>query len=218
LAAKELEVAAGDLVFERGRYRVPGTDLSIGVQELARKNAGGASHPLDTVAKINTAGAFPSGAHIAEVEIDPDTGTVELLSYVAVDDCGRVVNHTLVEGQLHGGVMQGIGQILGEHCVYDRDTGQFMTGTFMDYYMPRADALPALTLQHRPIPSPSNPLGAKGAGEAGTTGAVPCLTSAVMDALAPLGIRALDTPYTPFRVWSAIQSPRPAPQHTSANG
>ena len=218
LAAKELEVAAGDLVFERGRYRVPGTDLSIGVQELARKHAGDASHPLDTVAKINTAGAFPSGAHIAEVEVDPDTGAIELISYVAVDDCGRVINHTLVEGQLHGGVMQGIGQILGEHCVYDRDTGQFMTGTFMDYYMPRADALPALTLQHRPVPSPSNPLGAKGAGEAGTTGAVPCLTSAVMDALAPLGIRALDTPYTPFRVWSAIQAGRRTPQHISANG
>ena len=101
-----------------------------------------ASHPLDAVAKLNTAAAFPSGAHIAEVEIDPETGVLELLSYVAVDDCGTIYNHKLVEGQLLGGMMQGIGQIMGEHCVYDRDSGQFLTGTFMDYYMPRADLLP----------------------------------------------------------------------------
>jgi carbon-monoxide dehydrogenase large subunit len=202
LAAKELEVAAGDIVFDRGRYTVPGTDLSIGLQDLARKHAG----ELDTMAKINTTTAFPSGAHVAEIEIDPDTGMIELLRYIAVDDCGNIINHTLVEGQLHGGVMQGIGQILGEHCVYDRDTGQLLTGTFMDYYMPRADVQPHLVLHHRPIPSPSNPLGVKGAGEAGTTGAVPTITNAVMDALAPMGIHALDTPYTPFRIWSALQS------------
>jgi carbon-monoxide dehydrogenase large subunit len=206
LAAKELEVAAGDLVFEHGRYRVPGTDLAIGLDELARKHAGSAPHPLDTVAKINTAGAFPSGAHVAEVEIDPDTGATEVVSYVAVDDCGKVYNHTFVEAQLHGGLVQGIGQILGEHCVYDRDTGQLLTGTFMDYYMPRADCLPTLSLHDRSIPSPSNPLGAKGAGEAGTTGAIPTIANAVIDALAPLGIHHLDTPYTPQRVWAAIQA------------
>jgi carbon-monoxide dehydrogenase large subunit len=200
LAAKELEVAAGDLVFEDGRYRVPGTDLSVGLQELARKHAGA----LDTVAKLDTAAAFPSGAHVAEIEIDPATGTIDLLRYVAVDDCGNVLNHTLVEGQLHGGLMQGIGQILGEHCVYDADTGQLLTGTFMDYYMPRADAEPALELHHRPTPSPSNPLGVKGAGEAGTTGAIPTIANAVMDALAPLGVAVPDTPYTPFRIWSAL--------------
>ena len=206
LAAKELEVAAGDLVFEHGRYRVPGTDLAIGLDELVRRHASDASHPLDTVAKINTSAAFPSGAHVCEVEIDRDTGAIEIMRYVAVDDCGKVVNHVLVEGQLHGGLMQGIGQILGEHCVYDRDTGQLLTGTFMDYFMPRADHLPPLSLHDRPNPSPSNPLGVKGAGEAGTTGAVPCIANAVMDALAPLGIHRLDMPYTPARIRAAIEA------------
>ena len=113
------------------------------------------AHPLDTVAKINTSAAFPSGAHVAEVEIDPDTGAMEVVSYVAVDDCGKVYNHTLVEAQLHGGLMQGIGQVLGEHCVYDRDTGQLLTGTFMDYFMPRADCLPRdRGCMTGPIPSP----------------------------------------------------------------
>ena len=128
------------------------------------------------------------------------------LSYVAVDDCGKIYNHTLVEGQLHGGLMQGIGQILGEHCVYDRDTGQLLTGTFMDYFMPRADLLPRISLLDRPTVSPSNPLGAKGAGEAGTTGAVPTVANAVIDALAPFGIHHLEMPYSPHDVWAAIQA------------
>jgi carbon-monoxide dehydrogenase large subunit len=204
LAAKDLEVAAGDLVFEHGRYRVPGTDLSLGLDELVRKHAGSNGHPLDTVAKLATLAAFPSGAHVAEVEIDPQTGAIELSRYVAVDDCGRVMNHTLVEGQLVGGLMQGIGQILGEHCIYDRDSGQLVTGTFMDYFMPRADQLPAISMYDRPTLSPSNPLGVKGAGEAGTTGAIPSIANAVMDALAPLGIDRLEMPYTPQRVWAAI--------------
>jgi carbon-monoxide dehydrogenase large subunit len=208
LAAKALEVATTDLVFERGRYCVPGTDLAIGLQDLARKHGGSEPHPLDATVKVSTAGAFPSGAHVAEVEIDPETGAIDLVRYVAVDDCGRIVNHTLVEGQLHGGIMQGIGQICGEHCVYEREAGQLLTGTFMDYFMPRAEDLPALSLHHRPVPSPSNPLGVKGTGEAGTTGAVPAIANAVMDALAPLGVRALDTPFTPSRVWSAIRSAR----------
>ena len=205
LAARELEVAADDLVFENGRYRVQGTDLSIGLQELARKYAGSDSHPLDATVKINTAAAFPSGAHVCEVEIDPETGVIDLVRYVAVDDCGRIFNHTLVEGQLHGGLMQGIGQVMGEHCVYDR-SGQMLTATFMDYAMPRAGDLPAITLRDRPVLSPSNPLGAKGAGEAGATGCVPCIANAVIDALRPLGVDHLDMPYTPHRVWMAIRS------------
>jgi carbon-monoxide dehydrogenase large subunit len=210
LAAKDLEVAAADIVFENGRYRVPGTDLSVGLEELARKHAGGESHPLDVTAKLNTAAAFPSGAHIAEVEIDPETGVLELLSYVAVDDCGTIYNHKLVEGQLLGGMMQGFGQIVGEHCVYDRDGGQFLTGTFMDYYMPRADLLPEkVSLHDRPTISPSNPLGAKGAGEAGTTGAIPSVANAVIDALTPVGIHHLDMPYSPHAVWAAIQTRTP---------
>jgi carbon-monoxide dehydrogenase large subunit len=210
LAAKELEVAVTDITFDNGSYRVPGTDLSIGFQDLARKTAGGDTHPLDTTTKINVAAAFPSGAHIAEVEIDPDTGNLDILRYAAVDDCGRVFNHTIVEGQLVGGIMQAIGQVLGEYCVYDRDSGQFLTGTFMDYFMPRADSLPpALLMDERPTLSPSNPLGVKGAGEAGTTGAIPTLANAVLDALSPLGIHQLDMPYTPYTVWSAIRAAAP---------
>jgi aerobic carbon-monoxide dehydrogenase large subunit len=216
LAAKELEVAAGDLVFERGAYRVPGTDLAIGLEELARKHANGGEHPLDATAKINTAAAFPSGAHVAEVEIDPETGTTDIVRYVAVDDCGNVMNHMLVEGQLHGGLMQGLGQVFGEHCVYDRDTGQLMTGTFLDYFMPRADLLPPLSLFDRPVPSTSNALGVKGAGEAGTTGAVPTVANAVMDALAPLGIHHLEMPYTPNAIWAAIEAVKRLDSSTSS--
>ena len=208
LAARDLEVAASDLVFEDGRYRVPGTDLSVGLDELARRHAGGAVHPLDSQGEIAMVMAYPSGAHVAEVEIDPETGIVELASYVAVDDCGRVLNHTLVAGQMHGGIMQGIGQVLGEHCLYDRATGQLLTGSFMDYYMPHADILPPLALHDHPVLSPSNPLGAKGAGEAGTTGCIPTLGNAVIDALRPLGIDHLDMPYSPHRVWAAIRAAR----------
>jgi carbon-monoxide dehydrogenase large subunit len=204
LAAKELEVGAPDLTFENGQFRVPGTDLTRSLKTLIEKHAGPDGHPLDTSATIDTATAFPSGAHVAEVEIDPDTGMVEILSYVAVDDCGKVYNHVLVEGQLLGGLMQGIGQVLGEHIVYDQDNGQLLSGTFMDYYMPRAHVLPKLTMKDLPVPSPANPLGAKGAGEAGATGAIPTLANAVMDALKPLDIFHVEMPYTPSRIWSAI--------------
>jgi carbon-monoxide dehydrogenase large subunit len=157
--------------------------------------------------KVPVAAAFPSGGHVAEVEIDPETGEIEILSYAAVDDCGVVYNHMIVEGQLLGGLVQGLGQVMGEACVYDPDTGQLLSGSFMDYVMPRADDLPLrLSLHERPVPSPTNPLGAKGAGEAGTTGAVPTLANAVLDALASAGVRSLEMPYTPARVWAAIQA------------
>jgi carbon-monoxide dehydrogenase large subunit len=205
LAAKELEVAASDLVFEQGRYRVAGTDVSIGFAELARKLASDGDHPLDTTLKVAIAGTFPSGAHVCEVEIDPATGVLELVRYVAVDDAGKIYNHTIVEGQVVGGLVQGMGQALGEHCVYEPGTGQLLTGTFMDYYMPRADVLPQLALFDRPVPSPTNPLGAKGAGEAGTTGAIPTIANAVIDALKPCGIAHIDMPFTPHRLWQAIR-------------
>jgi aerobic carbon-monoxide dehydrogenase large subunit len=206
LAAKELEVAASDLAFENGRYRVPGTDVSIGLAELARRLAGVGEQPLDTTIKMNTAAAFPSGAHVCEVEIDPATGVLELIRYVAVDDAGKIYNHIIAEGQVVGGLVQGIGQAMGEHCVYERESGQLLTGSFMDYYMPRADVLPEIALYDRPVPSPANPLGAKGVGEAGTTGAIPTIANAVIDALKPCGIAHLDMPFTPHRIWQAIRN------------
>ena len=202
LAAKELEVAPTDLEFSRGRYRVKGTDVSIAIDDIAKKYGSA----LDSGGDIPLPRSFPSGAHVAEVEIDAETGVLDILRYTAVDDCGRVINHMLLEGQLHGGIAQGLGQALGEHAVYDETSGQLLAGTFMDYPMPRADDMPEIRLVDRSIPSPGNPLGAKGAGEAGTTGAVPAVANAVIDALRPLGIHQLDFPYTPDRLWHAIRS------------
>ncbi len=202
LAAKDLEVAPTDLEFSNGRYRVKGTDLSIGIQDLAKKHGSA----LDSGGEIPLPRSFPSGVHVAEVEIDPDTGVLDIQRYTAVDDCGRIVNHVLLEGQLHGGIAQGLGQALGEEVVYDKASGQMLTGTFMDYPMPRADDMPEIRLYDRSIPSPGNPLGVKGAGEAGTTGALPTVANAVMDALRPLGIHDLDFPFTPDRLWHAIRA------------
>jgi aerobic carbon-monoxide dehydrogenase large subunit len=206
LAAAELEVEAGDIVFESGEYKVAGTDLKMPIQTLIERKWDEPNHPLDTNTTIDLANAFPSGAHVAEVEIDQDTGELDVVNYVAADDCGNIFNHTLVEGQLHGGLMQGIGQVLGEHIAYDRDNGQLLSGSFMDYFMPRADNLPPITLIDCAVPSPANVLGAKGAGEAGATGSVPALANAVLNALRPLGVRKLDMPYTPSRIWQAIHA------------
>jgi carbon-monoxide dehydrogenase large subunit len=201
LAAKDLEVAPQDIEFKDGRFSVKGTDLSVTMAQIMQKH--GAA--LDTKGETPQPRSFPTGAHVAEVEADPETGAVQLLAYYAVDDCGRVINHTLLEGQVHGGIVQGIGQAMGEHAVYD-DTGQLLTASFMDYHMPRADEQPPMTLRDRPIPSPNNPLGVKGAGEAGTTGAVPTVSNAVIDALRPLGINHLEFPFSPSRVWAAIRA------------
>lgn len=208
LAATELEVAPTDVAFDNGQYRVTGTDLSISIKMLIEKKWGQVTHPLDTNTAIDLAFAYPSGAHIAEVEIDPATGDSHIVNYVAADDCGNIINHKLVEGQLHGGLMQGIGQVFGEHIAYDPDTGQLLSGTFMDYFMPRADNLPPIALIDCGVPSPVNVLGAKGAGEAGATGAVPALANAVLDALKAVNVRKLDMPYTPHRIWRAIHEAR----------
>jgi carbon-monoxide dehydrogenase large subunit len=204
LAAKELEVSKDDLEFSSGKYKVKGTDLSISFEEIARRY----KSALDSVGEVPQSKSYPGGVHVAEVEIDQDTGEVRVLRYVAVDDCGRVINHTLLEGQLHGGIVQGLGQALGEHAVYDRESGQLITGSFMDYYMPRAEEQPGFELHDHSLPSPNNPLGVKGAGEAGTTGAVPTIANAVIDALRPLGIHHLDFPFSPRRVWAAIVAKR----------
>jgi carbon-monoxide dehydrogenase large subunit len=201
LAARALEVAPQDVEFADGKYRVKGTDLSITFRELARRYGG----ELDTRGSIPTPTAFPGGAHVAEVEIDRETGEVKLARYVAVDDCGRVLNHVLLDGQLHGGIVQGLGQAFAEHCVYDESSGQLLTGSFMDYAMPRPEIMTRVELYDHSVPSPTNPLGVKGAGEAGTTGALPAVANAVIDALRPLGIDHLDFPFSSARVWAALQ-------------
>jgi len=208
LAADKLEASAGDIDFANGRFVVKGTDLGVSLADLAAGHTGAGANPLDTTTKLAVSAAFPSGAHIAEVEIDPGTGRCEIVRYTAVDDCGVVYNHKIVEGQMLGGLMQGIGQVLSEHLVYDPESGQLLAGSFMDYAMPRADALVNLKMMDRPVPSPANPLGAKGAGEAGATGSVPALANAVHDALAAAGVAHVEMPYTPQRIWEALAKAR----------
>ena len=155
-------------------------------------------------AEGNFGSTWPNGCHIAEVEVDPETGDTEVVSYCAVDDIGVVINHAVVEGQLHGGVVQGAGQVFGEQVVYDPKTGQSLTASFMDYYMPRAGLIPEIRGEEHPTPSKVSPLGVKGVGESGCTASIPVLVGAVLDAVRPLGIKSLDMPLTPARVWRAI--------------
>ena len=159
---------------------------------------------MDCVAEGVFGTTFPNGCHIAEVEIDPETGVVEVVNYATVDDIGTVVDHTSVEGQVHGGVLQGVGQVLGEHAIYDKDSGQLLAGSFMDYPMPRADWMRAIVCDEHPVPTKANALGAKGVGESGTSGALGATLNAISDALRPLGIDDLDMPVTPDRLWRAL--------------
>jgi len=205
LASDSLEAAAADIEYEAGAYRIVGTDRRVTLLELARPAEGQESGPLDTTTALPSSRAYPSGAHVAEVEVDPETGVVSLERYVAVDDCGVVLNHTLLDGQIMGGIAQGLGQVMGEQCVYDAD-GQLLSGSFMDYAMPHAEALRGITLHERPVPSPNNALGVKGAGEAGTTGSLPAAMNAVLDALRPAGVRGLDMPASAQRVWAALRA------------
>ena len=200
LAAKHLEASADDLEFVNGRYAVRGTDLSVALYDLAKDNPGA----LDSTGETKIHITFPGGAHVAEVEVDPDTGEIALLDYVAVDDCGVALNHKLIEGQVHGGIVQGLGQVMSEQCLYDPESGQLLTGSFMDYTMPRAGDFVTFRLFDHSVPSPNNPLGVKGVGEAGTTGAVPTMVNAVLDALRMGGVDQLDMPFTPCRVWTAL--------------
>jgi carbon-monoxide dehydrogenase large subunit len=204
LAAEMLEAAAVDVVFEGGGFRIVGTDRRIGLLDVARR-AGGVEGG-DTWQP--TASTFPNGCHVCELEIDEATGAVRIDRYTVVDDFGTVINPLLVEGQVHGGVAQGIGQALVEETVYDRDSGQLLSGSFMDYAMPRADLVPAIDFSMGPVPCATNPLGMKGAGEAGAIGAPPAVINAVVDALSPLGIRHVDMPATPERLWRLIRDAR----------
>ena len=203
VAARLLEAASADIEFDHGRYRVRGTDLSLSFEEMLDGSEPGV---LDTVLTQPVPRAFTMGAHVAEIEIDQETGHTSLVSYVAVDDCGRVLNPTLVHGQIHGGVAQVAGQVLGECCVYD-DEGQLLTGSFMDYFMPRADTLPSFRSSMRETASPTNALGAKGAGETGSTGGLAAIANALLDALHRAGVRQFDMPATPHRVWRSLQKP-----------
>ena len=175
-------------------------DVAERAAELAR--TGVIPESLDTQASVKLPPSFPNGCHVAEVEIDPDTGALEIVSYVAIGDCGNVLDDVIVEGQIHGGVAQGLGQALTENTVYDAG-GQLVSGSFMDYAMPRAHNMPAMRVQHFAVACKTNPLGVKGTGEAGTTAAPPALINAILDAL-PKGA-ALDMPATPDRIWQALQ-------------
>jgi carbon-monoxide dehydrogenase large subunit len=205
-AAASLGVPAGELRYSEGRFHAG--DRSVGYLELARALAGPKPHPLNTVAEGTYGTSYPNGCHIAEVEIDPETGAASIARYVAVDDLGNVINPTLVEGQVQGGVVQGAGQVFGEHAVYDPATAQFLTGSFMDYVMPRAGLLRHMEVHDHPVPTPTNALGAKGVGESGCSGSLPALVNAAIDALRPLGINHLDMPFTPSRLWAAIDRAR----------
>jgi carbon-monoxide dehydrogenase large subunit len=214
IASHVLEAAASDIEFRHGRFVIAGTDRAISLVELAQMlRNGGAKLPADAPQSLDVthvsdgpgAATFPNGCHIAEVEVDPETGVVEVVKYSCVNDFGTVVNPMIVAGQLHGGVVQGIGQALMEMTVYD-DDGQLLTGSFMDYAMPRAADVPSFVLAEHPVPAKTNPLGVKGCGEAGCAGALTSVVNAVVDALADHGIRHLDMPLTPFRIWQALRA------------
>jgi carbon-monoxide dehydrogenase large subunit len=210
LAAHVLEASTDDIEFERGRFVIAGTDRAISIMELSKrvkaglKLADGSNASLD-VTHVTEAvpGTYPNGCHIAEVEIDPETGKSQVVKYSAVNDFGTVVNPLLVEGQTHGGVVQGLGQALMEGAFYDND-GQLLTGSFMDYAMPRAKDAVNFAVESHPVPTKTNPVGAKGCGEAGVSGGLPTVINAIVDALSDYGIRHIEMPATPQRVWQAI--------------
>ena len=204
IAAGELEAAPVDIEYEAGQFRIAGTDRAISLWDTAR--ASGAEGLGANGEYHNTPFQFPNGCHICEVGIDPETGIIRVLNFTAVDDFGNVLNPMIVEGQVHGGIAQGLGQALGEHAVYDPDTGQMLSGSFLDYWMPRADDMPDFAIAFKNAPCTTNEMGVKGCGEAGSTGAPPALVNAVLDAVAHLGITHLDMPLTPFAMWGALRS------------
>lgn len=202
LAALELKLEPSQIAYAHGEFRSDESGRTVKLAELAK------SQTLSITAEGIFGSTFPNGCHIAEVEIDSETGATEIVSYCAVDDCGNVINHAIVEGQLHGGVVQGAGQVFGEHVVYDRESGQPLAASFMDYTMPHAGLLKSLRGEEHPTPSKVSPLGVKGMGESGCTASLPALANAVIDALRPLGIEHLDMPLTPSKLWHAMTAAR----------
>jgi aerobic carbon-monoxide dehydrogenase large subunit len=212
IASHLLETAEDDIAFASGRFTVKGTDRAVGISDVAAAAANGADVPEDLRGKLDATCdetilqlGFPYGAHVCEVEIDRETGALKLVNYTAVDDVGRAVNPMIVDGQTHGGAAQGIGQALWELCAYDAD-GQFLTGSFMDYAMPRADYLPSFTTDISQVLTPTNRLGVRGAGEGGTTGALGAVVNAVVDALAEFGVSHIEMPVTQEKIWKAIHA------------
>jgi carbon-monoxide dehydrogenase large subunit len=204
LAAEILESAAADIEFRDGRFRIAGTDRSISLAEAAAREESRFIRVSAT--ETPSAPSWPNGAQVCEVEIDPDTGEVEVAAMTSVDDIGRIINHMIVEGQIHGGIAQGIGQALYEHARYDAASGQLVTGSLMDYCVPRADQMPPLRARFdENVPCRTNLLGVKGCGEIGTIGAVPAVVHAVLDALAGKGVKHLEMPLTPEKVWRALR-------------
>ena len=210
IAASVLEAAESDIAYAGGAFTVVGTDRRISLFDLAERAAamkarGEIAESLDTRAKSDTPPTYPNGCHIAEVEIDPETGSVTIVSYAAVDDCGNVLDHMIVEGQLHGSLAQGLGQALLESAVYDQHGGQLLTGSFMDYAMPRAQDMPPIRDALHVVPATTNPLGVKGTGEAGTTAAIAAVMNAISDAVPGNGADHLEMPATPEKVWAACR-------------
>ncbi|MDD9914814.1 MAG: molybdopterin-dependent oxidoreductase, partial [Rhodospirillaceae bacterium] len=212
IAAHILEASEDDIEFADGNFTVAGTDKTMSIGEVAFAAYVPHNYPEDLEPGLNESAfydplnfSFPAGTHICEVEVDPDTGTVEIMNYTAIDDFGTVINPMIVEGQVHGGVAQGVGQALLEGCVYD-GSGQLVTGSFMDYTMPRADSVPSIDVGMTEVPSPLNPLGVKGCGEAGAIAAPAATINAVVDALWDMGVRDVPMPATASNVWQTIQS------------
>jgi carbon-monoxide dehydrogenase large subunit len=214
LAGHLLEAGEKDIEFADGVYRVAGTDRTIALKEVAKAAFNATKWPksgfegglYENATYLGTKDTFPNGCHICECEIDPETGDVTVDRYFVVDDVGTVINPTGLKGQIHGGVAQGIGQILCEQVVWDRESGQLLTASFLDYAMPHAQMIPNMEVKSNPVPTAHNPLGAKGAGEAGTVGAMPVVMNAIVDALAPLGVKDVDMPATSMNVWRAIRA------------
>jgi carbon-monoxide dehydrogenase large subunit len=211
IAAHLLEAAEGDVEFKDGRFNIVGTDRSLGIHDVATaafqldKLPPGMEPGLyETATYRANSGNFPNGCHVCEVEIDPETGLVQVAGYWVVDDVGTVINPMLVKGQIMGGIAQGMGQVLMEDKVYDAE-GQVLSGSFMDYAMPRAEHFCDVVIEDNPVPTTTNPLGVKGAGEAGTVGSLSAGVNAIVDALSPYGVKHIDTPCTPYRVWQTIR-------------
>jgi carbon-monoxide dehydrogenase large subunit len=217
IAAHALETSEKDLEYKQGVFTVVGTDKTIPFSEIVKIAYTVPKLPKGVEPGLFDAGThrsnranYPNGCHVCEVEIDPDTGKADLVRYTVIDDVGTVLNPLLLKGQIHGGIAQGAGQILMEDLTYDAESGQVLAGSFMDYAMPRADDMCAFEVKSHPVPTDQNPLGVKGAGEAGTVGAMPAVMNALIDAVRARGVSDLPMPATPERIWRALQDAKAA--------